>query len=162
MDSFKGVSITTPKAISYKDKPYFNKFKEDQLYKDKWFLFTSGNHYQDAKIYDSNRMSEFQDYMYKRYQESSFDYDWEIYIKPLTMYIKDYSSNYLGPFDTLFEAKHYLLRQRIHQVERVLNEITVLGVNDKQIHDRYKQLQGLEKTKKALQNWERKHPEYMI
>jgi hypothetical protein len=37
-----------------------------------------------------------------------------------------------------------------------------IGITDKIIINRYKQIQGLKKAEKALENWQEKHPEYFI
>jgi len=142
------------------DKPYVNKFNEE--FKGKWVVRTSGRHFQDAKILDSNAMAEIQDLKYKRFQESIFECDWEIGIMPISVIPNDFTTTYIGYFDSLFEAKEYLIKQRIQFVHRNISQISNLGITDEIIFNRYKQIQGLEKTKRALKKWQEKHPEYFI
>jgi hypothetical protein len=161
MDTFKGTPIITPADIlTYQDKPYVNKFNEE--FKGKWVVRTSGRHFQDAKILDSNAMAEIQDLKYKRFQESIFDYDWEIGIMPPSTIPNDFTTTYIGYFNSLFEAKEYLIKQRIQFVHRNISQIANLGITDEIIFNRYKQIQGLKKTERALKNWQEKHPEYFI
>jgi hypothetical protein len=104
MDSWKGIPITTPKNIpTYQDKPYTNKFNKEL--KSKWFIRTSGQHFQDAKIFDSNAMIELQYLKYKKFQESIFDYDWEIQISTKYIAINNFSTSFIVSFNNLFEAK---------------------------------------------------------
>jgi hypothetical protein len=144
-----------------KEITYINEFKDDK-FKDKWFICVSGPHFQDAKIFDQKTMIAIQEERNERHKRSSLTWNPEIQVQKSTPNIPRYTTTYMGPYNSFFEVKETLLRFRLDFVERLILNVTDTVGYDKVIRDRIRQIKGYEKTKKALQKWREKHPEYLI
>jgi len=146
--------IRTSKA---KYKTPENIFKNEK-YTDKWFVFSPGRHFQGVKIFHVKEMIEIQDKMIKRNPNKDYSC---IKLKNTDAIIFDFSNNYVGPFDSLFRAKEYIVNRKLKFIRENIRKLQNI-LNDEIIIERYKLISGYNKTKRAKERLKEKYPEYFI
>jgi hypothetical protein len=143
-------------------------------HKDKWFVFTSGPHMEDAKIFNSKEMAKKQQEKLDRHDAKSTSPAINTppvrntYMSPVIKLtqpngmILSFSSNYIGPFDSFFMAKKYILQKKMASIDHQASKLRKDFLNNDEFIATFKRLKGYYKIEKALESHYDKYPEYML
>ena len=128
--------------------------EEEQIPDNKWFVHYITQFDTNPKIFDSKTLK-------KIFKEQDYNY-WNAGKKSLSIYKPGtkYNFAYQGPFDTLYDAKRFILTDRLRFIEYKILLIDLL--QDKEINELIKKKVGYYKTKKALKRLEEVYPEFNL
>lgn len=132
----------------------------------KYLVRTSGPHFGDAKIYHRKEVLKHQEQLHQRYEnymknEKISLNRWELNIYTSDSIAPAWQTSYLHGFDDIYDAKMYILEQKIEWLkicENKLKEVT----KEPQILQIYNKIQGRKKLENTIRNLKFKHPEKQL